>query len=184
MFWLGIFYPIIDPSPLIFSKCQYQVPIRYLALTNIFLDSTAAFRKKIPASKLFLNRLKQSIYFHMALILHNAIATLAYHFPCISRWVCDAAPWQQTLATASWSVEVWKCVHDAARSVPPYHQLLFFIFFLLSHKIMWCLSISHAFSISSIACFTCSAVWDPRNLCAKRHVATREWNQCNVMPRW
>ena len=37
MSWSGFFYP----SPLIFSIWQYRVPIRYSALTNIFLDNTA-----------------------------------------------------------------------------------------------------------------------------------------------
>ena len=96
------FYLDPDPSSLISCKCWYRVAIRYLVLTNIFLDNTAALRKKVPASKLFLNRfsplLKQSLYFHMALSYSAyAIATLAYHLPCVSRWVCDAALWQQTL---------------------------------------------------------------------------------------
>ena len=117
------FYPDTDRSPLIFSICRYWV--RYLVLTNIFLDNTAALRKKVPASKLFLNRfsplLKQSLYFHMALSYSAyAIATLAYHLPCVSRWVCDAALWQQTLVCSQ-----LKCVRRSSHLVPPYHVLLF-----------------------------------------------------------
>ena len=150
----GFFYP--SPSSLIFSICRYRVPIRYLAMTNIFLDNTAALRKKVPASKLYLNRfffilLKQSIYFHMVLSYSAyAIATLAYHLPVMLH--CDSRP----LCTASWSVcEMQPTLATSISSIA------FYIFLTLSHKMTWtcCLSISHMFSISSIACFTCSAVW-------------------------
>ena len=40
-----------------------------------------------------------------------AIAPLAYHLPCISRWVYDAALWQQTLVYS-----LLKCVRDAAQA--------------------------------------------------------------------
>ena len=79
-------------------------------ITIIFLDNTAALRKKAPTSKLFLNSfffiiiilLQQSIYFHMLfLILHM----LLKHWPttflvlagesvilhCDSRLVCILA---------------------------------------------------------------------------------------------
>ena len=63
------FHP--DPSPLLFYICWYQALIRYLALTNIFLDNTAALRKKHlhPSCSLigFCILLKQNIYFNMAL---------------------------------------------------------------------------------------------------------------------
>ena len=118
----GFFYP--DLSPLIFSVCRYRVPIRNSALTNIFLDNTAALRKKAPASKLFLNRffmlLKQSIYFHMALSYSACYYNIGLNPPCVSRWVCDAALWQQTLVYSQ-----LKCVRRSSRLVPPYHLLLF-----------------------------------------------------------
>ena len=63
------FYPDPDPSSLIFGICQYRVPVRYLSLTNIFLDDTAALRKKstcIQAVPYFFIFLKQSTYFRMA----------------------------------------------------------------------------------------------------------------------
>ena len=91
------------------SARQCTVP-RSDTLTIIFLDNTAALRKKAPTSKLFLNSfffiiiilLKQSIYFHMLfLILHM----LLKHWPttflvlagesvilhCDSRLVCILA---------------------------------------------------------------------------------------------
>ena len=48
------FYP--DPSPDIYHL-PIQVTIRHLNLTYIFLDNTAALRKKVSDSKLFLNSL-------------------------------------------------------------------------------------------------------------------------------
>ena len=40
-----------------------------------------------------------------------AIATYAYHLPGISRWVYDAALWQQTVVYSQ-----LKCVWDAAHA--------------------------------------------------------------------
>ena len=40
-----------------------------------------------------------------------AIATLACHFPCVSRWVCDAVLWQQNLVYSQ-----LKCVRDVAHA--------------------------------------------------------------------
>ena len=68
-FFFFFFYPDPDPSSLIFGICQYRVPVRYLSLTNIFLDDTAALRKKstcIQAVPYFFIFLKQSTYFRMA----------------------------------------------------------------------------------------------------------------------
>ena len=158
---IRFFYPDPVPSPLIFSICRYQVPIQYLALTNILMDNTAALRKKGPASKLFLNMfffilLKQSIYFHMALSYSTCYFNIGLHLPCVSRWVCDSRP----SCTASWSVCETQLTLGTSIS-----STAFYIFLTLSHKMTWtrCLSISHTFSISSIACFTSSAVWDPPN---------------------
>ena len=153
MSWSGFFSPQSDPSPLIFSICRYWVPIRYSALTNILLDNTAALRKKkyLHSLIVFFILLEKSIYFHMALSYSAyAIPTLADHLPCVSRWVCDSRP----SCTGSWSV--WDAAHAW------YHC---FLFLMLSCKMTWtrCLSISHAFSISSVVCFTYSAVWDPWN---------------------
>ena len=64
-------------------------------------------------------------------------------------------------------------------------SIAFYIFLMLSCKMTWmrCLSISHVFSISSVACFTCCAVWDPWNYCAYRHIVTRKRKKYNIMPR-
>ena len=104
-------------SFLIFCKCRYWVLIWNLASANVFLDKTAAIRKIVPACKLFLNcffiLLKQSIYFDMVLSYSAyAIATLAYHPPCISKWVYDAALWQQNLEYSQLN-----CVWDAAHAL-------------------------------------------------------------------
>ena len=165
--WLGMsrsgfFYPHPNPSPLIFSICRYRVPIWYLALTNIYLDNTAALRKKVPAPKLFLNRFfyfveTKSILSYGSFLFCICYSNIVLHLPCVSRWVCDAALWQQTLVTAD---EVW----ETQLTLGTISSFAFFIFFTLSHKMTWthCLSISNAFSTST-ACFTCSAVWDRRN---------------------
>ena len=158
MSWSGFFYPDPDPSLSIFSICRYRVPMWYLALTNFTWIIQLHLETKYlhPSCSLvgFFILLKQSIYFHMALPYSAyAIATLAYHIPCVSRWVCDAVLVCSHL----------KCVR---RTHAWYlHIIAFNKFLTLSHKITWthCLSISHTFSISSIASFTCSAVWDPGN---------------------
>ena len=54
--------------------------------------------------------LKQNIYFHITLSYSAyASATLTCHLPYVSRWVCDAALWQQTLMYSQ-----LKFVRDAA----------------------------------------------------------------------
>ena len=132
------FYPDPNLSLLIFSKCRYRVPIRYLALTNIFLDNTAALRKKVPTSKLFLNRFLlfcwNKVYFHMALSYSSYVSVTLR---------CDSRP----SYTASWSV--CKTQPTLGTSIS---SNACFIFLTLSHEMT---SISHAFSISLIACFTC-----------------------------
>ena len=83
------FHPNPHLSPLISYLCRCRGLIRYLALTNIILDNTAALRKKVPASKLVFNSflffilLKRSIYFYMA--LHHSAYAMAYHVPCVTR---------------------------------------------------------------------------------------------------
>ena len=148
---------------------QYWVPIQYSALTNIFLDNTAALRKKVPASKLFLNRFflfcwnKVHTYYGSFLfcICYCNIGLPPSLLQQVSLWCCvvTADPRVQP-------AEVWKCVQDAAHAWYLHIIIAFFIFLTLSHKmtLTHCLSISHAFSITSIFCFTCSAVWDPWNL--------------------
>ena len=170
MFRSGFFVPQSDPSPLIFI-CRYRVPIQYLALTNIFLDNTAALRKKVAA---FLNRFlfcwnKVYTFTWLFLFLHMLFQHwLMLH--CDSRPSCTAAEVCEMQPTLGASLSSTAC----------------FIFLTLSCKMTWtrCLSVSHAFSISSIACLTCFAVWDPPNWCTYQHVVTRKWSQCNVMQRW
>ena len=118
---------------------------------NIFLDNIAALR----GFKLFLNRifilLKQSKDFHIALS-YSAYATaiLAYHLPCVSKWVCDAALWQQTHEYSQRLATLGTFISSTA----------IFHILTLSRKMTWrrCLSISHPFRISPIARFTCSAM--------------------------
>ena len=53
----------------------------------------------------------------------------------------------------------------------------------LSHKMMCTclLTISHTFSISLICCFTCYALWDPRNYCASSNCNSKiESMECNA----
>ena len=105
----GFFYPDPDPSPIIFSICRYRVVIRYSAISDIFLDNTAALRKKVPASKLFLNR-----FFY--LVETKYILSRGSFLLCICYWTlastflvsagecvtlhCDSIP----SCAASWSV--------------------------------------------------------------------------------
>ena len=66
------FYPHPGLSSLIFSICRYWVPIRHVALTDIFLDNTAASRKKYLHSLIVVvcwN--KVNIFIWPFLILHN-----------------------------------------------------------------------------------------------------------------
>ena len=92
------------------------------------------------------------------------IATLAYYLPCVSRWVCEAALWQQTLMYSQ------LCVLDAA------HAWYLHIIHCFFHDVTW-------HDMTSV-CFTCSAVWVPWNLWAYWHVVTRKWSQWNLMLRW
>ena len=114
------FYLDPDLSLSIFSICRYRVPIRYLALTNIFLDNTAAFRNKVPASKLFLSRFflfcwnQVYTFIWLFLILHM----LLQHWPttflvlagesvtlhCDSRPLCAAAEVCETQLTLGASI--------------------------------------------------------------------------------
>ena len=113
----GFFSP--DQSPLIFIICRYQVAILSLALTNIFLDKTTAFKNEEPAPKLFLNSffilLNQSLYFRMALSYSAyAIPTLSSTFlvlagECVTLH-CDSRHLLQQL----------KCERRSPRLVPPY----------------------------------------------------------------
>ena len=102
MSWSGFFYPDPDPSLSIFSICRYRVPIRYLVWTNIFLDNTAALKNNVLASKLFLSGFFYFVETKYKLSYGSSLFCLCYyniglHLPCVSRWVCDAALWQQTL---------------------------------------------------------------------------------------
>ena len=134
----GVFYPDPDPSPLIFSICWYRVPIRCLALTNIFLDNTAALRNKGPASKLFHNifffiLLKQSIYFQMALSYSACYCNIGRpNSLCQQGWSVTADPHVQP-------PEV--CVRCSPCLVPP-SSTAFKIFFTLSHKMTWTCGLS------------------------------------------
>ena len=166
----------------LFSICRYQVPIRYLALTNIFLDNTAGSRKKYrhpSCSLIFFFYFAETKYtlIWLFLILHM----LLQHWPSI----CFALPGECVMlhcdsrpsCTASWHVYTTQPMLGTSIS-----SIAFFIFLTLTCKISWtrCLFISHTFSIYSIACFTCSAVWDPCNYCAYQHVVTWKWNKYNA----
>ena len=76
-----------------------------------------------------------------------AIATLAYHLPCVSRWVYDAALWQQSLVYSQ-----LKRVRDKAHAlVPPYHPLHFLsplkmVVFPMLHVSVGLLSLFNLFS--------------------------------------
>ena len=147
--------PDLNPSPLIFSKCQqcqlhkekkYLHPSRSLIGFSILL--------------------KQSLYFHMALSYSAyATATLAYHLRCVIRWVCDAALWQQTLVYSQLKCgSVTKMQPTLGSSIS---SIAFYIFLTLSltynlhgpvavyftciHHLLKCLFYMHC-------CFTCFAV--------------------------
>ena len=146
----GLFYPDPNLSPLIFGKSWYWVPIRYLALTffffyNIFLDKTAALEKKVPASKLFLNRFflyfvetkytlsYSSFLFFLFLIQHCPTTFLALTGESVTLH-CDSRP----SCTASWSV---------CKTEPTLGTSISSLFFSYSLKgpILYCfLSISHS----------------------------------------
>ena len=158
MSWSGLF------SPLIFSICRYRVPIRYLALTNIFLDNTAALGKNVPASKLFLNRFFlfswNKLYtgsgsFLFCICYCNKLTTFLVLAGESVTLHCDSRP----SCTASWSV---------CETEPTLGTSIKSMFFFLYSLCCYSLSISRAFSISSVACFTCSAVWDARNFVYRR----------------
>ena len=131
---------------LIFSKCLYRAPIRYFALTKIFLNHTAALRKKVPASKLFLNiyffLICWNKVFELFLILHM----LSQHWPATFVVLagesvtlhCDSRP----SCTTSWSV--WA---SSARLVPPYHPLLFS--YSLRCHVKWCGRVACLFHMRS-----------------------------------
>ena len=97
---IRFFYPDPNLSHLIFSICQYRVPIRYLALTNIFLDNTAALRQILPTSKLFLNscvvvvvETKYTLSYGSFLfcICYSISSTAFFHILTLSRkitWAC------------------------------------------------------------------------------------------------
>ena len=163
----GFFYPNPDLSLSMFSTCRYWVPVRYLTLTNIFtwiiqlhLETKYPYLSCSLVGFLFI-LLKQSIYFHKALPYSAyAITTLASTFlvlagECVTLH-CDSRP----SCAASWSVcETQPTLGTSISSTA------FYKFLRLTRKKTWtrCSSISHTFSISSIARFICSAVWDPRN---------------------
>ena len=139
---------------------SFNIPIRYSALTNIFLDNTAALTCIQVVPLYFFMSLKHCIYLYMALSdSAYAITTLASTFlvlagecvtlHCDSRPSCSAAEVCETQPTLGSSIS----------------SVAFYKFPMHSCKMTWtrCLSISHAVSVSSIACFTCFAVWDPRN---------------------
>ena len=90
----GVFFtPIPIPSPLIFSIYQYWVPIRYLVLTNIFLDNIAALRKEVPA---FLNSF---IYF----VETKYILSYGSFLFCICYSNISQPP------SLCWQVSLWRC---------------------------------------------------------------------------
>ena len=170
------FLPQSNPSPLIFSVCRDQAPIRYSALTHIFLDNTTAWRKKVYA---FINSVfcwNKEILSYSSFLCYSSIGL---HLPCVSRWVCDAALWQQTLVYSSCSV--W----DAATLGASISSTAFTYSLCCHVKWRGCVAcLYHAFSISSTACFTWSAVWDPPNWCIYQHTVTWQWKKCDVMQRW
>ena len=130
-------------------------------LTNIFLDNTAALWKKQlhPSCSLIVFYFVETtnILSYGSFLFCKCYWNIGLHLPCVSSWVCDAALWKQTLEYSQ-----LKCLRDAAHV---WYLHIIYCFFLYSLCCMstHCLSISHVFSISLIACFTCFAVWDPRN---------------------
>ena len=115
----------------ILSICRYRVLIWYLSLTNIFLDNTAALRKKYLHPSCFLISffilLKQSIYFDMARSYSACYYNIDLYLPFVSRWVCDAALWQQTSEYSQ-----LKCVRRCSRFVPPYHRCFLHILYVVT----------------------------------------------------
>ena len=103
-----------DPSPLIFSICQYWVLIRLLRLlTNVFLDNTAALRTKSTCKFFF--------YFvetqYMLSFGSSLFCTLFQHWPPPGESVTQPTPGASISSTA------------------------FYIFLMLSCKMTRCLSI-------------------------------------------
>ena len=128
---------------------------------------------------------KQSIYFHVALSYSAyAIATLVYHLPCVSRWICDAAFWQQTLLYSQ-----LKCGSVCAMqprlgiSVSP---IAFFMFLMLSHKMTSprCLSLFHTRSASRLLVLHALLYETHETSVHTGPLQPKMWSQCNVMPRW
>ena len=151
------------------SGFLYSIPIRILSylisantesrsntLTNIFLDNTAALRKKKylhPSCSLmfffffFWNKVYTFIWLfvivHMLLQLWpTTLFALAGETVTLH---CDSRP----SSTASCMCATQPMLDTSVSSIA------FFIFLTLSRKMMWthCLSLSHAFSISLITCF-------------------------------
>ena len=80
---------------------------------------------------------------------------------------CDSRP----SCTASWSV---------CETEPTLGTSIKSMFFSLYSLCCYSLSISRAFSISSVACFTCSAVWDARNFVFFRDQLKRKMSESNT----
>ena len=73
------------------STGQVDVEL-YVFLHVFFPGALASPHSANTYTYIFTKKMKLPSYFHMALPYSAyAIATLAYHIPCGSRWVCDAA---------------------------------------------------------------------------------------------
>ena len=127
---IRFFYPDPDPIPLIFSKCWYRAPIRYIALTFIFLHFTLHLETNNlhPSCSLigFSILLKPSRW--LFLILHM----LLQHWPTIFLALAGESMTLHCDSRPSWSVcETQPTLGTSISSIA------FFIFLTLSSKMTW-----------------------------------------------